>query len=215
MYSLGINTAGAACEAAVLRGDVVLAERREDMARGHDQRLAPIIDAVMREAGIAFSELTSVAVAVGPGSFTGVRVGVAFARGLAAALSIPSYGVTSLAGLLPVDPPLGRILAVSPAKKRPPELSWWAEEFEDAVSLCPPAEIDLDALRARASLADLILSDASFDRSVLPELQVTASALTAISVAHAARLGRAASSPASPVYVRAPDATPMRAPPAA
>ena len=95
MLILGINTVADACEAALVRDGVVIAERSEPMNQGHDARLAPIVEQVMRETGIAFADLHRVAVIVGPGSFTGVRVGVAFARGLALSLDIPAVGVVT------------------------------------------------------------------------------------------------------------------------
>ena len=79
MLILGINTVADACEAALVRDGAVIAERAEPMNQGHDARLAPVVEQLMRDAGIPFGDLHRVAVVVGPGSFTGVRVGVAFA----------------------------------------------------------------------------------------------------------------------------------------
>src|SRR5262245_7505880 len=109
MVILGINTAGDACEAALVRDGVVIAARSAPMTQGHDARLAPVVDEVMREAGLAVAGLQRVAVVVGPGSFTGVRVGVAFARGLALAMDIAAVGVSSLEALEEL-PGKGRVL---------------------------------------------------------------------------------------------------------
>lgn len=68
--------------------------KTEPMARGHAERLFPMIDEVLAEAGAGFDDLTRVAVCTGPGSFTGLRVGVAAARGLALGCGIPAVGVT-------------------------------------------------------------------------------------------------------------------------
>jgi tRNA threonylcarbamoyladenosine biosynthesis protein TsaB len=89
MIILGLDTCLSACSVAVLDGARVLAARSEVMARGHQERLAPMAQAVMAEAGLPFSAIRRLGVTVGPGSFTGLRVGVAFAKGLAAAL-VPS-----------------------------------------------------------------------------------------------------------------------------
>src|SRR5262245_48910632 len=129
MLVLGINTAGDACEAALLRDGAIVAERSEPMTVGHDARLAPLVDELMRGAGVSFRELERIAVIVGPGSFTGVRVSVAFARGLSLALNIPAAGVTSLEALDQL-PRRSRVLGLLPAKRRPPEKTWWAQHIE-------------------------------------------------------------------------------------
>src|SRR5690606_27222224 len=70
-----------------------------DLGKGHAERLMGVIADAMGEAGRTYADLGAVAVAVGPGSFTGLRVGVAAARGLALALKIPAIGVTTLEAL--------------------------------------------------------------------------------------------------------------------
>lgn len=96
---LAIDTTFGACSAAVLQGTQVVARRFEVMQRGHAEALAPMVEAVMREAGLAFTDLDKLAVTTGPGSFTGQRVGLAFMRGLKVALGKPLAGVTSLAAM--------------------------------------------------------------------------------------------------------------------
>jgi tRNA threonylcarbamoyladenosine biosynthesis protein TsaB len=80
-------------------GDGVVAQRREE-GRGQAANLLPAIAMVLREAGVDRRALSMIAVTVGPGSFTGVRVGLATARGLAMALGIPLAGITTTAALL-------------------------------------------------------------------------------------------------------------------
>jgi tRNA threonylcarbamoyladenosine biosynthesis protein TsaB len=96
---LAIDTTFGACSAAVLQGGHVLAKRFEVMARGHAEALAPMVEAVMRDAGVAFGDLDRLAVTTGPGSFTGQRVGLAFMRALRVALNKPLIGITSLAAM--------------------------------------------------------------------------------------------------------------------
>lgn len=100
MRLLAIDTAADLCAACVLdtqggeQGRAVL-----DLGKGHAEHLMAVIDAALADAGIAYAGLDAVVVSVGPGSFTGVRVGVAAARGLALALKIPAVGVTTLEAL--------------------------------------------------------------------------------------------------------------------
>jgi tRNA threonylcarbamoyl adenosine modification protein YeaZ len=91
---LAVDTALGACSVAVLEGETVLAHHFEEMARGHAEALAPMVERAM--AGIAFASLDRLAVTVGPGTFTGQRVGLAFMRGLRIALDKPLIGVTTL-----------------------------------------------------------------------------------------------------------------------
>src|SRR5689334_22628201 len=99
MIVLGLDTCLSSCSVAVLDGERVLASAREVMARGHQERLAPMAQAVMAETCLAFPALNRIAVTVGPGSFTGLRVGIAFAKGLALALDRPAVGVGTLEAL--------------------------------------------------------------------------------------------------------------------
>ncbi|CAL8979403.1 tRNA threonylcarbamoyladenosine biosynthesis protein TsaB [Rhodoplanes serenus] len=99
MRVLALDTALAACSAAVFdldRGGVLAHESRP-MERGHAEALMPMIARVMSEADLEFGDLDRIAVTIGPGSFTGLRVGVAAARGLALAAHKPVVGLTTLA----------------------------------------------------------------------------------------------------------------------
>jgi tRNA threonylcarbamoyladenosine biosynthesis protein TsaB len=93
---LAADTALGACSVALLQDEQTLAHIFEPMDRGHAERLAPMVEEAMRKAGVEFSALTRLAVTVGPGTFTGQRVGLAFMRGLRLALKIPLIGTTTL-----------------------------------------------------------------------------------------------------------------------
>ena len=96
MYILAVDTALGACSVAVLAGGKAVAHRLEFMERGHAEALAPMVEQAMKDAGIGFAALDRLGVTVGPGTFTGQRVGLAFMRGMRLALERPLVGVTSL-----------------------------------------------------------------------------------------------------------------------
>lgn len=96
MRLLAIDTASDACSAAVLDGERLFV-RSEVVGRGHAERLFGQIEGALSDAGLSLAGLDRIAVTVGPGSFTGLRVGIAAARGLALATRLPTVGVSTLA----------------------------------------------------------------------------------------------------------------------
>ncbi|NWG72103.1 MAG: tRNA (adenosine(37)-N6)-threonylcarbamoyltransferase complex dimerization subunit type 1 TsaB [Parvularculaceae bacterium] len=99
MLALGLDTALSSCSAALVRDGAVLASRVLPLEKGHAERLAPIVAEVIADAGADIADIDRVGVVVGPGGFAGVRVGVAFARGLAIGTRIKVVGIDSLAAL--------------------------------------------------------------------------------------------------------------------
>lgn len=97
MRLLAIDTALAACSAAIFDSENgVIASESLPMTRGHAEALIPLIERVVATAGVEFDDLDRIAVTVGPGSFTGLRVGVSAARGIALAAGKTAVGVTTL-----------------------------------------------------------------------------------------------------------------------
>ena len=109
---LGFDTSAAHCAAALLCGDRIVAIRAEEMSRGQAERLMPLLEEVLAENGAVWADLTALGVGIGPGNFTGIRIAVSAARGLASGLGIPAIGVTGFearaalapAGHLPAIP---------------------------------------------------------------------------------------------------------------
>ncbi len=200
---LAIDTCLFACSAAVVQDGAVLAGRVEPMSRGHQERLAPLVAEVMAEAGgVGFDQLDRIAVTVGPGSFTGLRVGLAFAKGLSAALAIPAVGVGSLEAL--AQPHKGRVFAVLDAKRG----QVYLQAFADGAAVSAPDALPIETAAARvAELAPDILVGTG--AALLAQMRPSAQA---IAVDHAdpaaiAALGASRSPvPPRPLYLRAPDA---------
>lgn len=102
---LGLDTAMSACSAALCEGGRVLASRRAVMERGHAEALVPMVREVLEMAECAFRDLDLIAVTNGPGTFTGIRIGLAAAKGMAMAANLPLVGVTTFEAIVhAVDP---------------------------------------------------------------------------------------------------------------
>jgi tRNA threonylcarbamoyladenosine biosynthesis protein TsaB len=205
MVVLGLDTCLSACSVAVCEDGRVLAHASELMARGHQERLAPMAKAVMRDAGLTFAGLDRIGVTVGPGSFTGLRVGLAFAKGLASALGRPLVGVGVLEAL--ADEAQGLVFAAVDARRD----QVYLQAFEDGRALMAPDALDLGTAAARlaeiaggrsftlAGSAAALLADVAPGAQVLP--------LEGADARRVARLaGERQPGPVRPLYLRAPDA---------
>ncbi|WP_375691846.1 tRNA (adenosine(37)-N6)-threonylcarbamoyltransferase complex dimerization subunit type 1 TsaB [Pseudooceanicola sp. LIPI14-2-Ac024] len=102
--TLGFDTSAAHCAAAVLSGDRVLAVRVEAMGRGQAERLFPLLEEMLAEAGVGWADLDRIGCGTGPGNFTGIRISVSAARGLALSLGIPAIGVTTFEAIRHTHP---------------------------------------------------------------------------------------------------------------
>jgi len=205
MIILGLDTCLNACSVAVLDGDHVLARASEVMARGHQERLAPMAQAVMAQAGLPFDRLQRVGVTVGPGSFTGLRVGLAFAKGLAQALGVPAVGVGTLEALAAGEP--GLAFAAIDARRD----QVYLQGFEAGAPLMAPDVLSLGTAVARlAEIAagrdfTLIGSGAALLAEAAPRARIVpAEGVDPVAVARLAAARAAA--PPRPLYLRAPDA---------
>lgn len=205
MIVLGLDVCLNACSVAVIDGERVLARASQVMARGHQERLAPMAQAVMAEAGLAFARLGRVGVTVGPGSFTGLRVGLAFAKGLGQALSIPVVGVGTLEALAAGQP--GLVFAAIDARRD----QVYLQAFEAGAALMAPDVLPLGTACARlAEIAAgrapvLVGSGAPLLAPAAPGASIVeAEGADPVAVARLAA-GRAPAPP-RPLYLRAPDA---------
>jgi tRNA threonylcarbamoyladenosine biosynthesis protein TsaB len=96
MTFLAIDTSESACSIALLDGSTVVDSKSEMIGRGHAERLLPLIEERLAAAGLSYADLTRIAVTTGPGTFTGLRIGLAVARGLALQGNLPCVGLTGL-----------------------------------------------------------------------------------------------------------------------
>jgi tRNA threonylcarbamoyladenosine biosynthesis protein TsaB len=221
MLVLAVDTALAACSVAVLdteRGAVVGRESLA-MTRGQAEVLMPMIERVMRAAGADFAALDRVAVTVGPGSFTGLRVGISAARGLALAAGKPAVGLSTLAAFaaphIAADDTAPLIAAID-ARHAQVYLQIFGPAGRTLVSprIVPVREairaVGDGAIRLTGSGAELIAAEWP---PALP-LPVVIDARAAPDIDWVARLGAAApesQKPPRPLYLRAPDAQPQDA----
>jgi tRNA threonylcarbamoyladenosine biosynthesis protein TsaB len=225
MLILAIDTALDACAAAVLDAETgkLIAQESQAMKRGHAEALMPLIGRVVVASGTAFAELGRIAVTTGPGSFTGLRVGLSAARGIALAANIPVVGVTTLAAYAaPIVSQNAEHPVVSAIDARHDHVYLQVVSGNGSALVRPrlaPIAEALDAWRfgapvlvgnAAAMLAERWLSDAVAPFKV--DMQ------PAPSISWVGWLGAAVSpntAPARPFYLRAPDAKPTREQPVA
>jgi tRNA threonylcarbamoyladenosine biosynthesis protein TsaB len=204
---LAIDTCLGASSIAVLDGETVRAARSEPMTRGHQERIAVLAREVMAEAGVKFAELTRIAVTVGPGSFTGLRVGLSFAKGLATALSIPCVGVNTLEALAASVGATGLVAGVLDARMG----QVYLQAFDDGKALTTPDALEVGAAAARlAELysdgpTTLVGSGAPLVADALPGAAVLTPAYAdPVAVARLAASRPAPSHSPRPLYLRAP-----------
>ncbi|MBO9501257.1 tRNA (adenosine(37)-N6)-threonylcarbamoyltransferase complex dimerization subunit type 1 TsaB [Brevundimonas sp. A19_0] len=218
MTVLILDTAQGLCTVALGQGGQVVASRSEPMTRGHQERLPVLVEAVLAEAGLGASALSVVAATRGPGSFTGLRVGLAFAQGLAAATGARGLGLSSLEALavqaILADPDGDSPLAaVMDARRGQVYLALWGgpegrlpgTPIQPPTALClADAEAMLAPHRPRA-----IGSGAALVEGGVAEVHVVDGPDPAALVHLATALANASSATGlEPLYLRAPDATP-------
>lgn len=147
MKVLGLDTATSGCSAALWVDGRIAARRATPMARGQAEALVPMAVAVLADAGIAFPELDRIAVTVGPGAFTGLRIALAAARGFALGIGVPVVGVTSFAAIahgVPAAERAGRPLLVAVDSRRAEP---YLQRFDpDLAPVGEPAMLPADAV---------------------------------------------------------------------
>jgi tRNA threonylcarbamoyladenosine biosynthesis protein TsaB len=219
---LAIDTALGACAAAVFDAGLgqTLAVESIRMERGHAEALLPLIERVMQQSGIAWDDLDRIVTTVGPGSFTGLRVGIAAARGIGLACDKPVVGVSTLDALTApyvTETETVPIVAAIDARHGNFYLQMIGAGGRKLIS--PRVMSTEDALRSIAiGLVRLIGSGADAIAALWPTPDIPAPLLVdprpAPDILWVARLGAKTdpvNSPPKPLYLRAPDARPQDA----
>lgn len=208
---LAIDTTGEYCTAALRQAgldDFVLSER---IGRGHAERLAPMVEALLAEAGVTPREIGRIGVATGPGSFAGTRVGTAFTRGLALATGAAAVGVSNFAVIARMTDPRGdaRVAVLHDAKRG----EILVQAFDQGRAEADPLRLDLagakdwlaprlDAgVRSAGSGASVVLTALGAARAeddVTEPLRLDPRVLL--------DLAETSDAPPSPFYARPPDA---------
>jgi tRNA threonylcarbamoyladenosine biosynthesis protein TsaB len=222
MNILALDTSMGACSAAVLRANGVsraLFAREALMTRGHAEALMPMIAEVMEEARLDFGALDLIAAATGPGSFTGVRIAIAAARGLTLVTAAKLYGTDSLtvmarsaraAGVIGGGP----FAVVVDARRGMLYLGLYdsaGSKLDGPLLVAPDDAVGVlpKDLRIVAGNGALLLAEAAVQRgrkleAILPELQPSAAALAEIALESGETVPTL-----RPLYLRPPDARPQ------
>jgi tRNA threonylcarbamoyladenosine biosynthesis protein TsaB len=216
MLILAIDTALDACSAGVLDTDAgrLIAQESQPMKRGHAEALMPLIARVIKQAGIAFASFDRIAVTTGPGSFTGLRVGLSAARGVALAADKPVVGLTTLAAYAaPVVSENAKQPVISAIDARHGQVYFQVVSGNGSSLIRPRVAPIEEALRASRFGAPHLVGNAAgiladrWPTDAPPPFAVDAQ--PAPDITWVAWLGAAVNpktAPARPYYLRAPDA---------
>ena len=189
----------------------MLASRSEPMVRGHQERLAPLVAEVMDESGLGFDKLVRIGVTTGPGSFTGLRVGMAFAKGLTIALGVPAVGVGSLEALAMTVRPRDTLKEVIAACIDARRGQVYLQVFREGRAWDQPQALSAEDAVVEVGLVagDRHIQLAGSGSALLAPL-LSRAHLSAVETPDPAVLARLAMArdpaPLTPIYLRAPDA---------
>lgn len=209
MRVLVLDTALGACQAGLFEGETPLATLERPMEQGGMERVAGVTRELMETARAGFDTIDRIGVTSGPGSFTGLRVGLAFAQGLGAALSRPVIGLSSLDALAASTVAAGSVMAVIDARRG----QVYARVFRDGAPEGAPEALTLTEAADRAAAlgpglrligtGGPLLTEGLERPETVPLAAPTLAALAALTLA-----ADPETAPPRPLYLRAPDAKP-------
>lgn len=212
MKTLAIDTSFEACSAAILDDDRTLWAETKIIGRGHAETLPLMVARGLGAAGLTVCELDRIGVVIGPGAFAGIRVGLAFARGLCLGTGVKAVGVSSLKALAASVAPEGLLAPVFDARRGQVYAALYDRSLRELIEpfVASPEEAARRLMDAGAAALTFAGSGAGL---VAPHFTapVSVSAATTIDPLALARLSAAAPlppSPPAPLYLRPPDAAP-------
>ena len=183
--TLAFDTSGQYCAAALLRGGDLLGAVCEPMKRGQSERLMSLMEELLAEHGLNWQDLTRIGVGVGPGNFTGIRIAVSAARGLALSLGVPAIGVSTFEATLRGKPAGSTALVAAPREQ----------------------------LYVQTHGEDVRLDDAANWQGVAEAYMPPAPEQLAESIAYVAASAPANAPAPTPLYIKPADAAPASDPP--
>jgi len=221
MNILALDTSMGACSAALLcatDGARALYARQDEMQRGHAEALMPMVAEVLGEAGIAAGDLDIIAATLGPGSFTGVRIAIAAARGLALVTNATLFGTDSLTVMARMSvitiQPSGPFAVAVDARREMLYLGLYDEtgrKLDGPLLIAPDDAVERlpAALAMAVGSGARLLADAAAARARQVEPALATLQPSAMALAEIAREGGEASALFRPLYLRPPDAKPQ------
>lgn len=191
---LAFDTSAAHCAVALLSGDKHLYHTVEDMTKGQAERLMPLLEESLTISGVTWRDLDAIGVGIGPGNFTGVRISVSAARGIALGLGKPAIGITVFEAL--AFGTSGQIRVTLDGRRN--QIFW--QDFDDGVAVSDPLMTDI--------------YETMTDRDVIGYLADTSCAADpAIIATLAAQRFRTPHPRPAPLYLRSADAALPKEPP--
>jgi tRNA threonylcarbamoyladenosine biosynthesis protein TsaB len=220
MIILAFDCAGGACSAAVMRDGTALARQSRAQTHGQAEVLLPMVQATLAEAGLRYGDLHAIATTLGPGSFTGLRAGLAAARGLALATGLPAIGISTLEaaahGVSPQEREGSNVLVAIDTRRDDLFVQGFAEDLRelapasvatatDAAANAPPGPLVL----AGDATAPLAAALRAIGRDPIVARAAGAIDVTVVAALATRRLVHGGTpAPLRPIYLRAPDVTP-------
>lgn len=216
MLILAIDTASIYCAVALVRYKSVIAHINEHMHKGHAEKLVGHIAQVMTQANMTLNQVDRIAVNIGPGSFTGVRVGVSTARALALALEIPAIGISALEALAAqTTPHKNTVSAITVVIEAGRDMFYHQNFNEDLTSLGEPGLKTIENIikdlpqqtRLTGPAADIIaqhIADKKINKKIVRD-QTFCEAADIVNYAYLAA-NKQPKDPPRPLYLRNADA---------